>query len=126
MFLFIFNILFILLQDVSPENKQLSDDGNSDDGCFAGQRLFSCPPGTGRFVTVNRLRLTSSSSNQNQNMPANTVQTYKTTAVLQLKEKFENMSCNNSSSNRNVHNEPKVSSSSSLNGKTTVINVFHI
>ncbi|XP_075212974.1 ubiquitin carboxyl-terminal hydrolase CYLD [Lycorma delicatula] len=95
----------IELLDVIPENRLLNDDGSSDDGCFAGQRFFSCPPGTGRFVTVNQLRLTS--TYKSKNMPTNTVQTYKTTAVLQLKEKFENMSCNNSS----VHNESKNSSS---------------
>lgn len=69
-------------------------------GCFAGQRYFSCPEGTGKFVTVNELRLVHSTTPLAPKNSAPVISpsllssdsasdTYKSTAVLQLGENLE-------------------------------------
>ncbi|RZF37403.1 hypothetical protein LSTR_LSTR011680 [Laodelphax striatellus] len=61
---------------------QYSDDSGGNNGSYAGSNYFTCPKGQGRFVSVNKLRLTSFFE-----MPTN--------SVMQLKDKFENLSLNN-------------------------------
>ncbi|XP_039278937.1 ubiquitin carboxyl-terminal hydrolase CYLD-like [Nilaparvata lugens] len=57
------------------------DYSEKNDGSYAGHKYFTCPPGRGKFVSVNKLRLTSFK------MPTN--------SVMQLTDKFENLSLNN-------------------------------